>query len=65
MRPKTYEEKYRRITVALPKTMYLQIKRKLPHSNYGSMSDLVRNLLRTWIETTIIEVKPIEKVVET
>jgi len=45
--------------------MYLQIKRKLPHSNYGSISDLVRNLLRTWVETTIIEVKPMEKVVET
>lgn len=58
-RKPTFEERTRRITIAVPRTLHQSVTKKLPYSNYGSISDLVRSLLRKWTEEEVIEVKPI------
>jgi len=60
MKKETYEDRNKRITVAIPKTLHERMLRKMRPSGYMTMSDLVRELLRHWVETGMIEVKPID-----
>jgi len=54
-----FEEENKRITVAIPKTLYFHIKRKLRLMGYATMSDLLRDLLRDWAESgTLIITTP-------
>jgi len=54
----TYEERNKRITVAIPRPLYDHIRKRLRVSGYSTMSDLIRELLRKWTEESVIEVKP-------
>jgi Arc/MetJ-type ribon-helix-helix transcriptional regulator len=57
-----YDEKIKRVTVAMPKTLYGQVFVKIQFSNYSTISELIRHLLREWMDKEILEVKPIGRI---
>jgi len=46
-----------KITVRIPDNLDRAVREKLQQSNYNSMSDLVRELLRKWVKEVPIEVR--------
>jgi len=45
-----YEKRSKRISFAMPKSLYIQVMAKLPNSGYTNLSELLRELLRQWVE---------------
>jgi Arc/MetJ-type ribon-helix-helix transcriptional regulator len=55
MEKEPYEKRSKRITFAIPKSLYVQVMTKLPYTGYTNISELLRELLRQWVqEGTII-----------
>jgi len=55
--PKMREET-KRISVAIPRSLYDSVLHKLGGSQYATISELVRDKLRTWLDEDIVKVKP-------
>ena len=64
MRRQTYRERTKRVTVGIPKTLHNTVTVKLQFSDYATISELIRDLLRKWTGETILKVKPIGRVEE-
>lgn len=64
MQRETYEERTVRVTVAIPKALHNQVIVKLQFSGYTTKSELIRDLLRQWMDKGILEVKPIGRMLE-
>jgi len=52
-----YEKRTKRITFALPLNLYRQVANKLPYSEYTNISELLRDLLRQWVERDVLTLK--------
>lgn len=64
MTGQTYDERNIRVTVALPKLLHNTVTVKLKFSKYATISELIRSLLRGWVETEILKVEPIGRMSE-
>jgi len=45
-----FEERTIRKTISFPMDLYNRVMEKLPHSQYATFSELVRDLVRRWVE---------------
>jgi Arc/MetJ-type ribon-helix-helix transcriptional regulator len=52
-----YEKRTKRVTFAMPLTLYRQVMNKLPYCEYTNLSELLRELLRQWLERDILTLK--------
>jgi len=52
-----FEERTIRKTVSFPIDLYNRVMEKLPRSEYATFSELVRDLVRKWVNNELIEVK--------
>lgn len=57
MEKNEYEKRTKRITFAMPKSLYIQVMAKLPYTGHTNLSELLRELLREWIEKDVITIK--------
>ena len=62
MRQKPYRERTKRVTVGIPTTLHGTVVVKLQFSEYATISELIRSLLREWASGEIIKVKPIGRI---
>ena len=62
MEGQDYTKRTKRITVGMPKTLHNTVVVKLKFSEYATISELVRDLLRKWTSEEIIKVKPIGRI---
>jgi len=53
----SFEERTIRKTVSFPLDLYNRVMEKLPKSQYATFSELIRDLVRKWVNDEIEEVE--------